>query len=340
MTSLGLGLLLLLVLVLPLSVRWAEEELELFLLLGGIAAVSLSKLWSLELLGKALLEPWTLSLGVLVAGLLFARWRQALVAALLRLEARWGRRWLLFGLVVGLGLLSAVITAIIAALALAEAVSALDLSRKTSVRLVVLACFSIGLGSALSPLGGPLAAIATANLHGAPVNAGFFYLFQLLAVWVLPLILLCGALTFALDLESHEGRLREDGTEGPRAIAVRALKIHLFVTGLILLGAGFKPELDLRLAGVSPAWLYWVNSVSAVLDNATLAAAEISTQWPRAALLHMLLGLLISGGMLIPGNIPNIISANKLGLRPKEWAVFGLPLGIAMMALVFGLLQL
>jgi len=36
-----------------------------------------------------------------------------------------------------------------------------------------------------------------------------------------------------------------------------------------------------------------------------------------------LMGLLIAGGMLIPGNIPNIISANKLGITSKEWAKLG-----------------
>ena len=44
-----------------------------------------------------------------------------------------------------------------------------------------------------------------------------------------------------------------------------------------------------------------------------------------------LAGLLIAGGILIPGNIPNIICANKLSIKSKEWAVFGVPLGLAMM---------
>jgi len=32
------------------------------------------------------------------------------------------------------------------------------------------------------------------------------------------------------------------------------------------------------------------------------------------------MGLLISGGMLIQGNIPNIIAAGKMGITSKEWA--------------------
>jgi predicted cation transporter len=39
--------------------------------------------------------------------------------------------------------------------------------------------------------------------------------------------------------------------------------------------------------------------------------------------------------MLIPGNIPNIISGNKLGITSKEWARLGVPLGLVLMALFF-----
>jgi predicted cation transporter len=44
------------------------------------------------------------------------------------------------------------------------------------------------------------------------------------------------------------------------------------------------------------------------------------------------LGLLISGGMLIPGNIPNIISAHSLHIKSTEWARLGVPLGLIIMA--------
>jgi predicted cation transporter len=48
-----------------------------------------------------------------------------------------------------------------------------------------------------------------------------------------------------------------------------------------------------------------------------------------------LMGLLIAGGMLVPGNIPNIISANKLGITSKEWARLGIPLGLVLMLVYF-----
>ena len=35
--------------------------------------------------------------------------------------------------------------------------------------------------------------------------------------------------------------------------------------------------------------------------------------------------------MLIPGNIPNIICASKLSITSREWAKFGVPLGMVIM---------
>jgi predicted cation transporter len=74
------------------------------------------------------------------------------------------------------------------------------------------------------------------------------------------------------------------------------------------------------------------NVVSAVLDNATVAAAEIGPSLSEAQIKSALLGLLISGGMLIPGNIPNIIAAHALHIKSTEWARLGVPLGLIIMA--------
>ena len=77
---------------------------------------------------------------------------------------------------------------------------------------------------------------------------------------------------------------------------------------------------------------------SAVLDNATLAAAEISVKMSQSQVKAMLIGLLISGGMMIPGNIPNIISAGKLKIKSTEWIKLGCPLGITIMAVYYVIL--
>ena len=108
---------------------------------------------------------------------------------------------------------------------------------------------------------------------------------------------------------------------------------------LIFLGAGFKPFIDAYLIRVSSQTLFWVNMVSAVLDNATLAAAEIGPTLSEAQIKSALLGLLISGGMLIPGNIPNIIAAHALHIKSTEWAKLGVPLGLVMMSVTAVLLS-
>jgi predicted cation transporter len=52
----------------------------------------------------------------------------------------------------------------------------------------------------------------------------------------------------------------------------------------------------------------------------------------------IIMGVVISGGMLIPGNIPNIIAANKLRISSSSWAKVGMPFGLVMMAVYFGVL--
>jgi predicted cation transporter len=44
---------------------------------------------------------------------------------------------------------------------------------------------------------------------------------------------------------------------------------------------------------------------------------------------------LCSIGMLIPGNIPNIVAAGRLGIGSREWARVGLITGLPLMALCF-----
>jgi predicted cation transporter len=75
------------------------------------------------------------------------------------------------------------------------------------------------------------------------------------------------------------------------------------------------------------------------VDNATLTAAEIGPALTPAQQRGVLMGLLISGGMLIPGNIPNIVAAGRLGISSREWARVGLAAGLPLMLLCFGVLQ-
>ncbi|MEK7745228.1 MAG: DUF1646 family protein [Elusimicrobiota bacterium] len=155
-------------------------------------------------------------------------------------------------------------------------------------------------------------------------------------------ILLCAlfASRFSGKEAAPDSSLTEDEPETLRAIMVRAGKVYAFVAALVLLGHGFTPIVDRYLLSMPQSLLFWVNMVSAVLDNATLAAAEISPRMGASQIEYILLGLLISGGMLIPGNIPNIICAKKLGITSREWGTFAAPFGLGLMALCFLLLRL
>ena len=107
---------------------------------------------------------------------------------------------------------------------------------------------------------------------------------------------------------------------------------------LTLLGEGFKPLIDRYVIGLDARILYWINMVSAILDNATLTAAEISPRMTHEQVRAVLMGLLISGGMLIPGNIPNIIAAGKLHIRSREWARAAIPIGVVLLVVYYAVL--
>src|SRR5256712_383859 len=187
---------------------------------------------------------------------------------------------------------------------------------------------------ALTPIGEPLSTIATAKLY-----EDFWFLMRLLGPWIIPGIVLLGVWTAFQPLQYAGESLteaKEQETYG--GVVVRAIRVYLFVMALTLLGEGFKPVIDRFVIQLDARILYWINMVSAILDNATLTAAEISPEMTLIQVRAVLMGLLISGGMLIPGNIPNIISANKLGIRSRTWARWGAPLGLALLVLYFVIL--
>jgi predicted cation transporter len=84
--------------------------------------------------------------------------------------------------------------------------------------------------------------------------------------------------------------------------------------------------------------LFWANITSAALDNTTLVALEFhDLDLDRAR--EALISLLIAGGMLIPGNIPNIVSAGVLRIGSGVWARTGVPLGVLMLGIYFAVLK-
>ncbi len=336
----------LVILLLPMLVKKVEHNLELFLLVTGGTTLALSHflgpepLVTVRLIESAFLEPVNLTIATLVFGLAFRAVRGWLKKKIVIIEDRLGPQVFAFLLILVLGLLSSIITAIIAALVLCEVVSAINLDKKYETRLVVFACFSIGMGAALTPIGEPLSTIAVAKLRGGALDGDFLMLMRVFGWYILPglvLIAIAGGFFRGKQVTRAES-LTEDFEEPFTHIALRAFKVYLFVMALVLLGAGFKPLIDLYISKMPAPILYWVNITSAILDNATLAAAELGPHMTTAQVKGIMMGIIISGGMLIPGNIPNIIAASKLRISSRAWAVAGVPFGLILMALYFVIL--
>ena len=338
-----LSALIIVVLVLPLTVHKVEENLEAFLFACGAFAVTVSHVWSGHLVVAALKEPIKITLAVLIAGLLFRQFNTQLQKLTQNAVKTIGLRWTLFLIVLILGLTSSLITAIIAALILAEVAVMLPLEKTGRLKLVIFSCYAIGMGAVLTSIGEPLGTVVISKLAGPPHNAGFFYLIQHLGWFILGGILFMAGMASSIRETAIQhapgakaARLGSDSTV--KGISIRAGKVYLFVMALIFLGDGLKPLALKTITKLSALWLYWINMLSAVLDNATLAAIEVTPAIDERTLTFLLMSLVVSGGMLIPGNIPNIICASKLGIKSKEWMKTAFGLGLALMIAYFVIL--
>ncbi|WP_084664138.1 DUF1646 family protein [Thermanaeromonas toyohensis] len=331
---LGLIIILILVLTLPFLVKPVEHNLEPFLffmgLLATIVAGVLRKELVVEILENHLL--YMITLAVLLAGILFKILQKRVKGAINGILKFLPLKVFLALIIILLGLLSSIITAIIASLVLVEIINNLPLDRRNKIRLDIIACFSIGLGAALTPIGEPLSTIATSKL-----DVDFWYLMREIGDLIIPGIVALGLLeTYLLRTQGRsETLVAEQEEETYAGVIIRALKVFLFVLALELLGAGFKPVIDTYIIPLDSRLLYWINIISAILDNATLAAAEISPKMTSTQIEAILMGLLISGGMLIPGNIPNIVSAGRLKITSREWAALGVPLGLIILTIYY-----
>ncbi len=349
--TIGLLIVLALIFILPFTFHFIEHNLEYFLLVMGVSAVIISRTLSLDLI-LHIFENYLLyfiTAAVLIAGLVFRISVKKIKTFVNYATVQVPLTLFIFLLIVILGLVSSLITAIVASLVLVEIVHALPFNHKQKVTLTIIACFSIGLGAALTPIGEPLATIVASSL-----KVDFLYLLRTIGIYVVPCIItlgLLGALYIGrtynaqksdLEIEEKKERVLEDQNiaeiESLYDVFIRALKIFLFVIALELLGAGFKPLINTYVIHLDSRILYWINMCSAVLDNATIAAAEVSPAMSLQQIQAILMGLLLSGGMLIPGNIPNIISAGKLNIKSREWAKVGIPLGLILLLIYFAVI--
>src|SRR5215467_9771444 len=164
--TIGLSLIFFIVLFGPFLNKTIESNLEAFLFIMGVISATLTQAWTSEIIHEGLIAPINITLTVLGAGLLFhylRGWidhgmRRVLITVPLPMVVCLG--------IVVLGLISSVISAIIAALLLVEFITVLPLHRQAEINLTILACFAIGLGAALTPLGGSLSTIVISKLSG------------------------------------------------------------------------------------------------------------------------------------------------------------------------------
>jgi predicted cation transporter len=349
------------VLFLPFTIRQVEHNLEVFLFAMGAIAVTANTLlmdipdkvledaassgdahflppvWTIPLVIAAVEDPLMITGAVLAAGLVFHYGREQFKTGIAKLIDKMSLKLFFAFVVIVLGMVASIITAIIAALLLVEVITVLQLDRKTETELTILTCFSIGLGAALTPVGEPLSTIVIVT----KLQEDFLYLARNIGHYIIPSIVAFGIIGYFYAGRTHVTRdtLSEDKVEEKmKEVFIRALKVYIFVMALVLLGTGFAPLIEWYIIKLHPMVLYWVNTSSAILDNATLAAAEITKGMSQEQINAALMSLLFSGGMLIPGNIPNIIAAGKLHITSKEWAKFGVPMGAIWLAIFFVIL--
>jgi len=341
---------LLLVLFLPFKSKKVEENLEPFFLLMGIIGVLVNYYYHVlssheivELAKKASVTPVSISgtpIGitqvVFIFGLIFYYYHKKIYNGINWMIRKLGFYMFVLVFVIIFGLISSLISVIVTAVILAEIAAALKIERKYKIEFVVLASFSVGLGAALTPVGEPLSTIAISKL-----NESFDFLLRILGVYVVAGILAIGIYTVYRLKKSGAQVYGVEATYGEtlRGVIERTVRVYIFVAALELLGHSFS-YLAVCYFNKLPPWaLYWLNTISAVVDNATLTAAEINKAMTIEQIRSALMGLLISGGMLIPGNIPNIVAAGRLKITSKEWARIGVPFGLALLVIYFIVLE-
>ena len=331
---------LIMLLILPLTIKKVENHLELFLLTMGMLTMFISNTISIHFFMDIFANPflYMITAAVLIGGAIFKLINRQIKTIIDYILCHINLRLFIFIMIIVLGLLSSIVTAIIAALLLVEIIELLPVIRNDKIKINIISCFSIGLGSILTPIGEPLSTIVSTKL-----NLDFWFLFNHLSSYVIPTIVilaLIGSYFGNNSIASSNDMKFKLETPSNIEILIQGAKIFLFIIALEMLGSGFSPLVDNYIIHLNTSSLYLINMSSAVLDNATLAAAEISIKMSTHQVTVILLGLLISGGMMIPGNIPNIISASKLKIKSSEWISFGVPLGVSILAVFYVILFL
>jgi len=323
------------VLVGPVFVGAIERNVEVFFLVIGMLTALMMGQFNAALVWGAVTEPLGFTVAVLVFGAAFRLMRGYLDRMFRRVIEVLDPRMLFFGLATILGFLGAFITPVVAILVFVEAIALVRCDRGAEITATVLACFAIGIGAGLTPLGMPGLTVVLRSLHG-----GFWYLGHLLWPFILVGVIVAAAATMFLPITT--GKLLDevrDVDSWRLVLLVRPGRVYVFIAGLVALSDGLRPLVDAYIHRIPTELLFWINTISAVVNNSTLAAVEIGPSLSRAQQRSALLGLLISGGALVTGNIPNIVAASRLGITSREWARIGLPVATVLLILCFAVLS-
>lgn len=329
--TLVLGLCAAAAVIAPLLSRRVEEQYPLFLLVIGATAATLSWAFTESLVVESLLRPLQLCLALLGGALFFSLASRPMGQAASALSRRLGPRLGAAASIVVAAAMAPFLTGAVAALVLVELLKAVPMGSARRKEVAVIGVSAVGLAAGLSATGSPAAAVLLANLSNAPAAAITpWYLFDLVGPWVLAGAFGLAAAGAAL---AGDGSGAEPATEDPLALwTVVVLTGRLFASlcGLILLGAGVMPALEGVLRGFPAGGLYWVNAVSAVLDNAALAAVEFEPGMLQDQIRFAYCGILAADPLFIIAGAPNLVAADRLGISPREWASVGIPVGAAL----------
>jgi predicted cation transporter len=335
MATLALATLVIIAVLLgPVLIKPVERNVEFFFLLIGLVTAAIMGQFNAAMLRGALLEPLSFTAAVLVFGAAFRLSKPYLddlfAAAVELLEPR----TLCFLLAIMLGALAPFITPVVSALIFVEAIVLLRRDRAAEISATVFACFAIGIGAGLTPLGLPGIAVVLRSLH-----AGFWYLTNLLGPLVAVGIVIAAAPILFLPFDPGQP-LTEIRVEDSwnTVLLARPGRVYVFIAGLVALSDGLRPVVNEYVHRVPENLLFWTNTLSAVVNNSTLAVIEISPSMSVSQQRAALLGLLISGGMLITGNIPNVVAASRLRIGSREWARVGIGFGLVLLILCFAVL--
>ncbi len=359
--DLSLIIILISILFLPLISRKIEKNLEIFFLVMASLAATITSTWGLAVIEEALLAPVSikgLPIGifqvVLIASLLFGLYSDKLDVFVERISTKIPLPLIIGLLVFLLGISASFISVIVSSVIMSELAFHLRLRREVLRHILIVAAYAIGIGGALTPVGEPLSTIAVHKLSGPPYHADFFFLLRLLGIYIVPLILIysiyAGAYIYARSSKSlitesipEEFYEKKKLSEIVKISLERSFRVYVFIFALTVLGESYYILVDRYIKYFSPELMYLFGSLSAVVDNATLTAAIISSELNILQIKSFLISLLISGGFLIPGNVPNIIISNIHKIRYAEWVKEAIPLGLpafAAMYIIFFLLGL